>query len=507
MKHSRGKKTKACAERHKMLLFLLKEGKKLNDRDISIDVKIYDHCLNKIVGKSMLELMKEMIASQIPIAFEEEALKAQAIMVRTFIVRKMKAFGGEGCLKYKQADICTDGHCGRWMNKEKLKELWGCAFEENWAKIEGVVEATEGKILTMNNKPINPRFHDTCGGATENSENVDENKTLYLRKVLCDYCQNSPYYQETVELSLEEIEKKLNVGTLKASPLKGPIIEGMIEDIQRDEEGRIICMKIGGKQLKGTEVMKLLGLNSTRFGWKPIAFQIEMQGKGDGVGLCQYGANAMALEGKKAEEILKYYFTGIQIKEFEKPSIDKPLTGKIIVLDPGHGGDNMEDTTGPTGLREKDVNLSIVLKLAEILREAGAEVYETRTKDIYVPLSKRAELANTLRPNFFLSIHQNSFANPNISGSEIYHYRGDREGGTLANFILQELSEALGTVQRGVRIADFYLLREVRTSVLQIEIAYITNPEEEKKLRSEKMQDQAAQAIMKGIIKYYKYGA
>ncbi|WZL73534.1 SpoIID/LytB domain-containing protein [Clostridiaceae bacterium 35-E11] len=235
----------------------------MEDKNRSVDVKIYDHNLNKMVRKPMLELIKEMLASQMPISFEEEALKAQAIIARTYIVRKIKAFGGEGCLKYQQADLCMDGHCGIWMNKEALKAVWGGAFEENWSKIEDVVKATEGKIITMNNKPIQPRFHATCGGATENSENVDENKTLYLRKVLCDYCQSAPHYQETIELTLEEIENKLNVDTLKASPFKGPIIEGMIEDIQRDEEGRIVCMKIGGKELKGTEVMKLLGLNST----------------------------------------------------------------------------------------------------------------------------------------------------------------------------------------------------------------------------------------------------
>ncbi|WP_231701808.1 stage II sporulation protein D [Crassaminicella thermophila] len=478
----------------------------MNDRKVVVYVKIYDHIRQKIISEPMTELIKRMVASQIPISFEIEALKAQAIIARTFIIRKMKTFGGDGCSKYKDVDLCTEGHCTKIITIEELKEKWGEDFKKNWEKIEKITADTKEKIITINNKPINPRFHSTCGGATENSENVEGNKTLYLRKVLCDYCRNSPYYNSSLQLSLEEIEKKLNIGTIKASPFKGPSIEGLIEDIKRDEEGRVVSIKIGGKQLKGTEIMKLLGLSSTRFGWKPIVFQIEMQGQGDGLGLCQYGANRMALEGKSAEEILKYYFTGVQIKEFDRPSINKPLTGKIIVLDPGHGGDNTEDVVGPTGLREKDVNLSISLKLAKLLRDAGAEVYETRTEDVYVPLSKRADLANKVRPHFFLSIHQNSFANPNISGSEIYHYRGDREGEILAGFILEELWEELGTIRRGVKTADFYLLREVRCSVLQIETAFITNLEEEKKLRDEKFQYRVAEAIAKGLMKYYRYG-
>ncbi|MCT4618942.1 MAG: N-acetylmuramoyl-L-alanine amidase [Marinisporobacter sp.] len=213
----------------------------------------------------------------------------------------------------------------------------------------------------------------------------------------------------------------------------------------------------------------------------------------------------MAKEGKSVEEILKYYFTGVQIKEFDRPSINKPLQGKIIVLDPGHGGINTEDIIGPTGLREKDVNLSISLQLATLLRNAGATVYETRTEDVYVPLSKRCNLANEVRPHFFISIHQNNFLNPNISGSEIYHYRGDRESETLAGFILEELWNTLGLVKRGIKNADFYLLREVKSSVIHVEVAFITNPKEEEKLRDEEFQHQVAKAIVKGIMKYYGY--
>ncbi|MBB6215562.1 stage II sporulation protein D [Anaerosolibacter carboniphilus] len=477
----------------------------MDDQKEKIYLKVYDHQTKQLALKPMVELMKEMIAAQMPISFEMEALKAQAVLVRTLLVRQAKSLGGSGCNKYDDADFCTEGHCGDWISKESLMALWGSDFYINWSKLERAVEETADQIITMNNKPIEPRYHITCGGATENSENVKGNKILYLRKVLCNYCSNSPYWKQTIEMSLEELEEKLNIRMGETSSIEGPWIQGMIENVERDEEGRIMEMKIGGTIFKGTELVELLGLDSTRFGWKPIAFKFEMGGRGDGLGLCQYGANAMALEDKDYKEILNYYFTGVHIKEFEKRSINMPLSGKIIVLDPGHGGDNSEDNTGPTGVREKDVNLSISLRLARILRKAGAEVYETRTEDVYVSLGKRAALANQIRPNFFLSIHQNAFANPSISGSEVYHYRGDRDGETLGNLILKELSQNLGTAERGVKIADFYLLREVRTTALQIEVAFITNPEDEQKLQNEEIQENAAEAIAKALIKYYSY--
>ncbi|MBF8982463.1 stage II sporulation protein D [Lutibacter sp. B2] len=471
-------------------------------RDENINVKIYNLNKKEIHIKKIDQLIKEMIASQIPINFDIEALKAQAIMAMTLLVRKMKIFGGVGCKEYERADICKGE---KWMDEDELKKKWGDDFERNWKKVDRAFKETEGKIITINNKPIDPRYHLTCGGATENSENVDGSKILYLRRMLCDYCKNSPYYSNYVELSLEEIEKRLDIKTEKASPTKGPNIEGIIEEIIRDEQGRIRSMKIGGKKLKGAEVMKLLGLNSTRFGWKPIAFRIETKGEGHGLGLCQYGANEMAKEGKTAEEILKYYFTGVEIKTVEKPSVDSPMKGKVIVLDAGHGGDNTEDVVGVNGTREKDINLSITLKLADFLRKAGAKVYLTRETDVYVPLSQRADISNNIKPNFFLSIHQNSFGNPNISGSEIYYYRGDKEGEILANHILEQFSSMIGITSKGVKVAGFYLLREVRSSTLQVEVGFITNPEEEKKLKNEKYQTLVAREICNAFIKYYSY--
>ncbi|MCT4618938.1 MAG: SpoIID/LytB domain-containing protein [Marinisporobacter sp.] len=236
----------------------------MNDENLSINVKIYDSFLKKIVLEPIEELVKRMVASQMPVSFEAEALKAQAIIARTFIVRNMQSFGGYGCSKYKNADLCTDGHCGNILSVEVLKKEWGDNFKKNWEKINCAVMETEGNIITINNKPIYTKFHATCGGATENSENVEGNKTVYLRKVLCDYCKDSPRYRNSMEISLKEIEKRLNIKTLKPSSVKGPVMEGIIEDIERDEEGRIISVKIGGKKLKGTEVMKLLGLSSTR---------------------------------------------------------------------------------------------------------------------------------------------------------------------------------------------------------------------------------------------------
>lgn len=467
-----------------------------------IIIKVYDVNIKQIVSMPLEEIVAQVLASRMPVNFHIEALKAQAVLIRTGIIRKNPVFGGSGCRLYPGADFCNSGHCEEWHTREQIKEMWKGSFQKNWQKILTAVEGTRGEIVVINGRPIQVQYHLCCGGATENSENVMGNRVLYLRRVLCDYCRNSPYWENARDITIEELEEKLGVKIKRASPLESYSIEGIIDHIDRDEEGRIRSVRIGGKYFKGNEVKELLGLSSTRFGWNPIILRFYTRGKGHGLGMCQYGADTMARGGSGYREIIDYYFTGVQIVNFNGFDKERPLKGKVFVIDPGHGGDD-NDNRGITGLREKDVNLDIALKLAGALQDVGAEAYLTREDDTRVLLSLRADMANRVRPDFFISIHQNAFESPEVSGTEIFYFSGDQEGRALGRAIMDQLVEELGFADRGVKTANFYILREVKVSSILLELCHITNPEEEAKLKEEDFRQCIAGAICRGIIRYY----
>jgi N-acetylmuramoyl-L-alanine amidase len=127
----------------------------------------------------------------------------------------------------------------------------------------------------------------------------------------------------------------------------------------------------------------------------------------------------------------------------------------------------------------------------------------TRRDDEFVPLNERSGRANQIKPHFFISIHQNHISQSTISGSEIYFYRGDKESEKLASIIMSYLVKETATLNRGVKTADFYLLRDVRSSSLHIEVAYLSNPIEEEKLQREEYLKTVARAIAAGIQSYY----
>lgn len=471
----------------------------------SVYIKVFCHEIGEIVLESIEKLVRRMVAIQAPIDFHMEMLKVQAIIARTQLVRNTRIFGGEGCSKHEGCDICDEGHCVEIACEDYLKEIWKEDYNRNIEKLNKAIRETEGLIITINNKPINPKYHHTCGGSTENSEKVMGNQIVYLRKVLCDYCSKSPKWDGYKELSIQEIEKRLNIKFPKLVPSLETDIKGFIDEIDRDDQGRVETIKIGGKKFKGTDVMRLLDLDSTRFSVAPVVIRFNTRGKGEGLGLCQYGGNEMAVNGYNFEEIIKYYYTGVEIKRMEKPCIRKPLSGRIIIIDPGHGGDSSVDYVGPNGLREKDIVLDIGLKVSKSLRELGAIVYLTREKDEYVSLNKRAELGNKIRPNFFISLHLNSFPNPSIHGCEIYHYKNDKDSEILARAIMNSLVKNLDVLDRGIKTADFFLLREVGVSSLQLEIDYISNPDQERKLSNKNYVNKVVKAIVQGIVDYYKY--
>lgn len=233
-----------------------------------VTIKIYDEELDTILKKSIGELVPEMVAAQINIDSDFEALKVQSIIARTILVRKARAFGGEGCIKHPEADLILDENCKNIISKEKLMDRWGEYFEDNWNKLVKAEKETKYLILTFNNKVIDPKYHISCGGATDNSENVESNKVVYLRKTLCEQCASSPYWNKTKDIRIEDIEKQLGIKFVSISPIEGLDIEGIIKEVKRDEEGRVISLKIGDKVFRGTEVKDKLGLDSTRVEYK-----------------------------------------------------------------------------------------------------------------------------------------------------------------------------------------------------------------------------------------------
>lgn len=472
--------------------------------DHDIWINIYDERSVSIVKMRLDDVVKRMTARELPEIFNIEAVKALAVVIRTSVVKRLKFFDGTGCYKYKGADICTDMKgCSDILDLGILSKVVGDNFNKIFELASNASDCTSGIIVTCGGRPIAADYHLTCGGGTENSEDVLGNSVMYFRKVLCKYCSNSPHWENTMDISLEELESKLEIKGAKGSSIWGPEIQNIIEDIERDETGRVRKIKIGGRYFSGKEVKDILGLSSSRFGWDPLILRFKVRGSGSGLGMCLYGANAMAEKGHTYHDILKYYYTNIKIEYIDIAGDSSPLKGKMFVIDPGHGGKNGDDETGPTGLREKDVNLYIAKKLIECLEEKGAEVKLTRSEDEDISLPRRIEMINNMRPNFVISIHQNSFFAPGVCGTEVYYYRGDIEGEKMGRMIHDNIVKALGTTSRGNRNADFYILRESKVSAVVVECMYITNPAEECKLKDDAVKDEIGKSIYRGIMDYY----
>ena len=190
----------------------------------------------------------------------------------------------------------------------------------------------------------------------------------------------------------------------------------------------------------------------------------------------------------------------------------KGVKGRTIVLDPGHGGSD-SGAVGPTGLAEKTATLAVSKKVKSMLESSGARVVMTRDRDVdvYGPnASDRQELQARVNvgeytpgADIFVSIHCNAFSNPAAKGMETYYYPGSARGEQLATYIYDELLKDGGLAGRGVRTANFYVIKHSSMPATLLELAFITNPREESLLGDDKYQTTLAKAIVRGISRYF----
>lgn len=181
--------------------------------------------------------------------------------------------------------------------------------------------------------------------------------------------------------------------------------------------------------------------------------------------------------------------------------LTSPVYRKVIMIDAGHGGED-PGAVGPNGTKEKDINLEIAYQLRGLLEQAGATVLMTRTGDYQVPLHDRPKMANEAGPDIFVSIHNNSYMRDS-TGTETYYFTTNRNSKALAENIHSELIKGLGLPDRRVRVNDFVVVRDTLAPSVLLEIAFLSNPKEEKLLLDPGFRLKAAESIRRGIFKYF----
>lgn len=181
----------------------------------------------------------------------------------------------------------------------------------------------------------------------------------------------------------------------------------------------------------------------------------------------------------------------------------KGIKGKKIVVDPGHGGTDPGAVSN--GIQEKELVLDIGLRVQKLLEEAGAEVIMTRTTDVFITLDERVRIANQNNANSFVSIHANA-SGETAHGTETYwnNSHSSKESKELAEVIQKKMIEKLGTRDRGVKEARFQVIRQSTMPSVLVEVGFITNKDEAKKMQTDDFRKKAAEAIFEGIVEYYK---
>lgn len=189
------------------------------------------------------------------------------------------------------------------------------------------------------------------------------------------------------------------------------------------------------------------------------------------------------------------------------------LKGHTVVLDAGHGGSD-SGAVGPHGVMEKDVTLAVTKKVQEILKNSGSRVIMTREtdRDVYgINATDRQELQARVNvglyapeAEIFLSIHCNAFSNPSAHGMETYYYAGSYRGKRLASLLNEELEKAGGLANRGVKTANFYVMKYSAVPASLIELGFITNYNEESLLNDDEYQMKLAFAIAKALSRYFQ---
>lgn len=258
---------------------------------------------DKVEEVPLEEYIVGVLAGEMPIDFELEALKAQAVASRSYVLKRMEYN------KDNEYDVVDSVLNQVYLDDDYLKETWGNNYTIKINKLRTAVNETYNEYMEYDGEIIDALFFSTSNGYTEDSHLVFNLELPYLKSVESSWDKDvSSVFSSKYTFSLQEFYEKL--GLEYKDKLE-------VEILERSSTNRVIKLKINGVEFEGTTLYNKLGLRSTDFEIMQAGSNVifDMKGYGHGVGMSQYGALGMAKQGYTYDEILKHYYTGVTIKK------------------------------------------------------------------------------------------------------------------------------------------------------------------------------------------------
>ncbi len=253
----------------------------------------------------MDEYLVGVVCGEMPAYFEEEALKAQAVVARTYALKALKTGG-----KHHDGSVCGDSACCQayipW------EDYLAKNPQENLERIRSAVTATSGAVLVYQGELIEATYFSCSGGKTEDAAAVWGADFPYLRATDSPGEEKATYYTDSVYIPKETLCSALEI-SLGEDPA------AWVGMTTYTAGGGVNTMILGGKEFGGTQLRKALGLRSTAFtvSWDAGGITFETRGYGHRVGMSQYGADAMAASGSSFDQILAHYYAGTELIQWE----------------------------------------------------------------------------------------------------------------------------------------------------------------------------------------------
>lgn len=277
--------------------------------------KVLDISTGKVVEVPVREYVIGAVCAEMPANFEVEALKAQAVAAHTYAERQRALSRREPKEELCGADFSNDtSKYQGYFSAERIRRYFGDNYDEYYGKISAAADEVLPYVITYDDEPIIAAFHSMSSGVTESAENAWGAHVDYLVPVDSSSDMKAPKYEEEVRIDREELSVKLE-SAFEGIKL-GEDMTKWLTVAEISDSGTVLTARAGDRTVTGGEVRAALGLRSADF---DIAYDDEQavittRGYGHGVGMSQYGANAMAAAGSSWREILAHYYPNCDIE-------------------------------------------------------------------------------------------------------------------------------------------------------------------------------------------------